>query len=110
MSGLLEDAPYERLLALAICELELARTGRLDALASCQEAKQALMASLPAVPPPDARSALERCLAIERQLENELRSAREGVLEALSSLRQAQRAAAGYTPVRRRVRVVSADA
>jgi hypothetical protein len=110
MSGFLEDAPYERLLALAICELELGRAGRLDALASCQEAKQSLMASLPAVPPPDARPALERCLAIERQLEIELRTARESVLEALSSLRQAQRAAAGYTPVRRRVRAVSADA
>lgn len=110
MSELLEDAPYERLLALAICELELARAGRLDALAGCQEAKETLMASLPAVPPPGARAALERCLVIERQLEGELRSAREAVLEAVSSLRQAQRAAAGYTPVRRRVRAVSADA
>ncbi len=49
-------------------------------------------------------------MVIERHLEAELRAARESVLEALGELRRAQRAADGYTPVRRRVRVISADA
>lgn len=104
------EAPYERLLALGICELELAREGRMAELEACQQARAQLIATLPAVPPPGAREALERCLAIERQLGTELRGARASVLEALGELRRAQRAADGYTPVRERVRVISADA
>ncbi len=104
------QAPYEQLLALGICELELARDGRMDALAACQEARAELMRSLPDVPPPEAREALERCLAIERHLEQELRRARAAVLEALNELRRAQRAAEGYTPLRERLRLVNADA
>lgn len=105
-----EQAPYEQLLALGICELELAREGRLEALAACQEARAELMRALPEIPPPEAREALERCLAIERHLEQELKRARAAVLEALTELRRAQRAAEGYTPLRERMRLVNADA
>lgn len=104
------EAPYEQLLALGICGLELAREGRLEELAVCQEAREELMRSLPDAAPSEARAALERCLVIERHLEVELRQAREAVLLALADLRRAQRAADGYTPVRRRLRLVSADA
>ncbi|HLJ03331.1 MAG TPA: hypothetical protein VKT31_07810 [Solirubrobacteraceae bacterium] len=104
------EAPYEQLLALGVCGLELARDGRLSELAACQEARIELIGRLPSEPPADARAALERCLLIERHLEAELRAARESVLEALGELRRAQRAADGYTPVRHRVRVVRAEA
>lgn len=104
------QAPYERLLALGICQLELARDGRLDELAACQAACAQLMGSLPSSPPPEAREALERCALIEHQLASELAKARQSALEAIGSLRRAQRAAEGYTPVRQRLRVVNADA
>ena len=104
------QAPYERLLALGICQLELARDGRLTELAACQAARAELMSSLPATPPPQARDALERCVLVEQHLEHELTDARQAALQALSDLRRAQRAATGYTPVRQRLRVINADA
>lgn len=104
------EAPYEQLLALGVCGLELAREGRMAELAACQEARAELMRSLPGSAPAEARAALERCLVIERHLEVELRNAREAVMLALADLRRAQRAADGYTPVRRRLRLISTDA
>jgi len=104
------QAPYERLLALGICQLELAREGRLSELAACQDAAAQLIATLPATPPPHAREAIERCLLVERHLATELNQARETTLKALGDLRRAQRAATGYTPVRQRLRVINADA
>lgn len=104
------QAPYEQLLALGVCELELAREGRLHELAACQHARDELMRALPPTPPPEAREALERCLLIERHLETELRQAREAVLAALEDLRRAQRAAEGYSPRRPQPRLVSANA
>ena len=104
------EAAYEQLLALAVCGLELGRDGRLDELAACQQASAQLMASLPEVPPGQARAALERCLIVERHLQAELGRAREAVLEALGDLRRAQRAAAGYAPARERVRAIATDA
>lgn len=104
------QAPYERLLALGICQLELARDGRLDELAVCQAARAELMSTLPTSPPAAAAPALERCRVIEAHLEVELRRAREATIDALRDLRRAQRAAEGYTPVRRRMRTIHADA
>ncbi len=104
------EAPYERLLGLAVCELELAREGRLSELAACQQARAELVRSLPNAPPAQARVALERCWLVERQLREELSHAREAVLRAWQELRRAQRAADGYTPVRSRVRLISTDA
>jgi hypothetical protein len=104
------EAPYEQLLALGECGLELARDGRLHELVVCQQARAELISQLPSEPPAEARLALERCLVIERHLDAELRAARQSVLDALADLGRAQRAADGYTPVRRRLRVVSADA
>ncbi|HZU40174.1 MAG TPA: hypothetical protein VE992_03945 [Solirubrobacteraceae bacterium] len=104
------QALYERLLTLGVCELELARAGRLEELAACQYARAEIMRALPGTPPPEVRRVLEQCLVIERHLEAELRSARGAVLDALAEVRHAQRAAAGYTPVRERLRLVNADA
>jgi hypothetical protein len=104
------QAPYERLLALGICQLELAKDGRLTELAACQAASAELMSTLPDTPPAQAQAALQRCLLLEQHLEAELTNARQAALKALGDLRRAQRAATGYTPVRQRFRVVSADA
>jgi hypothetical protein len=104
------EAPYEQLLALGECALELAREGRLTELVACQDARAQLIAQLPSRPPARARLALERSLVIERHVEAELQAARESVLEALANVGRAQRAADGYTPARRRRRVISADA
>jgi hypothetical protein len=104
------QAPYERLLALGICQLELARDGRMTELAACQAASAQLMRTLPVTPPPEAQAALERRLLLEQHLEAELADARHAVLRALGDLRRAQRAATGYTPMRQRLRVVNADA
>ena len=104
------EALYERLLTLGICQLELAREGRLEELAACQQARAEIMRSLPEAPPAEVRRVLEHCLVIERHLEAELRAAREAVLNALAEVRQAQRAARGYTPLRERLRLVNADA
>ena len=109
----MNDAPqasYERLLALGICQLELAKEGRLAELEACQAARAQLMSTLPDTPPPEAQAALERCLLLERHLEAELGDARQAAFKALGDLRRAQRAATGYTPVRQRLRVVNADA
>jgi hypothetical protein len=108
--GQAPQAPYEQLLALGVCGLELAREGRLSELAACQDARAQLIAQLPDEAPADARGALERCLVIEHHLEAELRAARGSVLEALSDLRRAQRTADGYMPVRPRSRIVNTDA
>jgi hypothetical protein len=104
------EAPYEQLLALSECGLELARDGRLRELAACQAARAQLISRLPSHPPAEARLALERCLVIERHLGAELSGARESLLDALADLGRAQRAADGYTPRRDRAQVISADA
>jgi hypothetical protein len=43
---------------------------------------------------------LERCALLHKRVEIELRRVREAVLEELSGVRHAQRAAKGYAPVR----------
>lgn len=104
------QAPYERVLALGISALELARAGRLDELAACQQVSGQLMASLPASPPAAAGELLARALVVERELGSVLAQARAGVLAGLAEVRRAQRAAAGYSPARERRPLISADA
>lgn len=104
------QAAYERLLTLGISQLELARAGRLVELVNCQQARLALIETLPDISPATARSALEQCLTLERALEQDLIEAQRSALEAISQLRCAQRAAGGYAPPRDRLPVVFADA
>jgi hypothetical protein len=102
--------PYEQLLALGISALELAREGRLAELHTCQRASERLMAALPLVAPEPARSALERCLVVQRHLEAELRRARGAALAALAEVQRGQRAVSGYAPAAGRRPMVRADA
>lgn len=58
-------AGYGRLVALAERELALVRARSLDALAELWEERRSVVASLPPVPPQEARSALERAAELQ---------------------------------------------
>ncbi len=69
-----------------------------------------LQSSLPATPPEEARATLERCRQLQKRVEIELLRVREVLLLELGRVRQAQRTADGYAPVRQRVSFVTATA
>jgi hypothetical protein len=96
MSG--ESAVYEQLTALLERELELAARGDWSGLGELHTARERLVATLPAVPPPGARTLLERCWALHRRITVELLRGREALLGELCDLQRAQRAARGYAP------------
>jgi hypothetical protein len=62
-------AGYERLAELGEHELELVRTGAYEGLVQLNAERDALVATLPAVPPPDAQGALLRAAAVQAQVE-----------------------------------------
>ncbi|HWE09057.1 MAG TPA: hypothetical protein VG325_06870 [Solirubrobacteraceae bacterium] len=109
MSDELDD-PYQRLASLIEYELQLAGERRFDELLALKEARAKLQASLPATPPDTARPELERCALLDKRVEIELLRVREAILQELTVVRQAQRAADGYAPVRAGGRRVSAQA
>jgi hypothetical protein len=109
MSDELDD-PYQRLASLIEHELQLVAERRFDELLALKEARTELQASLPATPPVTARPELERCALLHKRVEIELLRVREAILQELTVVRQAQRAADGYAPVRTGSRVVSAQA
>ncbi|HWD76871.1 MAG TPA: hypothetical protein VG371_17170 [Solirubrobacteraceae bacterium] len=102
--------PYEELAALIEKELELVAARRFDELETVTRARADLQSSLPAVPPETARAELERCALLHRRVHIELQRVREAVLVELADVRQAQRAAKGYAPMRAGGRRVSAQA
>jgi hypothetical protein len=90
--------PYDALVGLAERELELAAAGALDDLPALRAERSALVAGLPAVPPADARPALERAWQLQRMvsavLEERLREA-GGELARLGRGRNAMHGYAG---------------
>lgn len=102
--------PYEHLAELIERELALVAERRFDELLSLKRERAELQSSLPAVPPSEARGELERCALLHRRVEMELLRVREAVLVDLAGVRQAQRAADGYAPVRGNDRRVFAQA
>jgi hypothetical protein len=94
-------AAYEQLARLIEEELELAGLGRFDELATDGAERAALMASLPAVPPPGARTPLERAALLQQRLTIELLRARETLLRALSDVERGRRVVRGYGPPKR---------
>ena len=58
-------SPYDALADLAERELELAAAGEAGELAELQAERSALVAALPAMPPAEARPALERAATIQ---------------------------------------------
>jgi hypothetical protein len=102
--------PYEALAALIERELQLVSERSFDELQTLKEVRATLLSSLPAAPPEEARATLERCRQLQKRVEIELLRVREVLLLELGRVRQAQRTADGYAPVRRRVSVVTATA
>jgi hypothetical protein len=94
-------APYEQLLEMVSHELQLAGEGRFPELLEANDARQALIASLPATPPAAAREPLQLTALMQERLNIELSRAKEALLTALSELQRAKRTAHGYAPPRR---------
>lgn len=103
-------APYERLAALIEAELQLVGERRFDELQEVTRLRLELQGTLADAPPPQAREALERCALLHRRVEIELLRVRETLLLELAQVGRAQRAAAGYAPVRRGGRRIAASA
>jgi hypothetical protein len=102
--------PYEALAALIERELQLVSDRSFDELQALTQVRAELQSLLPASPPESARATLERCRQLTKRVEIELLRVREALLLELGRVHQAQRAADGYAPARRRVPVVAATA
>ena len=102
--------PYEALAALIERELQLVSERSFDELQALKQVRAELQNSLMGTPPEAARATLERCRQLQKRVEIELLRVREVLLLDLGRVRQAQRAATGYAPVRQRVSVVAATA
>jgi hypothetical protein len=94
--------PYEALAALSEHELELVAVRDFDAIGELKRAREALVATLPAVPPPSAGAALTRCWQLNQRVRIELLRVREAIILELDTVRRGQRAANGYQPHRKR--------
>jgi len=105
-----EAEPYEQLLALTESELQLVAGSRFDELPRLAAARAALVATLPPLPPACARSALERCAALNGQVRDELLRRRGAARAALEHIRLGQQALRGYAPFRRPRPRISASA
>ena len=84
------------LVALAECELALARDGRWDELAAAAAERAGLTAGLPSPPPPAAREALERLRALQAELVATIARARGETLRELTELGRGRGAVRGY--------------
>ena len=104
------DEPYEAHAAIIERELQLVSERNFDELEALREVRAELQRSLPDAPPEAARATLERCRQLQKRVEIELLRVREVLLLELGRVRQAQRTADGYAPVRRRVPLVAATA
>lgn len=88
--------PYEALARSLERELELIGEGALDGLAALHDERAALLAGLPAVPPADARPALQRAALINKRLEIEILRRREALLLESANVERVDRTARGY--------------
>jgi hypothetical protein len=103
-------APYERLVESFERELELVEDGRLDEVAQLAADRDALIASLPAMPPASARPALERAQLLSKRVMVEILRRRDVVLADLGRVAQGDRTARGYAPKRPRRLHIDASA
>ena len=91
-------------------ELELIGTGDYDALAALKAEREALIASLPAIPPASARPALQRAALMNKRVEIEILRVREALVLESANVERVGRTARGYSPPREASRHVEATA
>lgn len=90
--------PYEELVRFAERELELARAGRLEDIAELQARRAEHVALLPSYPPPDARPALERAAALQRETTVVLAMSARSAVDSLRKVDRGRAAARSYAP------------
>jgi len=105
-----ETAPYEALARMIERELELVGTSDYEALAELKAERDALIASLPEVPPASARPALQRAALMNKRVEIEIVRMREALLLEFANVERVGRTARGYSPPRQERRHVEATA
>ena len=92
------DQPYETLARNLERELELIGDGAFDALAALHDERAALLESLPATPPAEARPALQRAALMNKRVEIEILRRREALLAETANAERVERTARGYAP------------
>ncbi|MGH2886417.1 MAG: hypothetical protein ACRDPA_27580 [Solirubrobacteraceae bacterium] len=88
--------PYETLARSIERELELIGEGALEELDALHAERAALLESLPAVPPADARSALQRAALMNKRVEIEILRRREAIIAESANAERVERTARGY--------------
>jgi hypothetical protein len=101
---------YGRLVELAARERDLIVAGRYDELADLDEERGRLVASLPDVPPAEARPALERAAALQAENTRLLAVALAETREGLLGVGRGRTAARSYAPPRPRGGLVDTKA
>jgi hypothetical protein len=91
--------PYELIADIAERELALVDAGALERLPSLHAERAALLATLPARPPADARVALSRAAATQARVTATLEARMVAVRDELSRLGRGKTAVRGYMPV-----------
>ncbi|MEX2196705.1 MAG: hypothetical protein WD844_15600 [Thermoleophilaceae bacterium] len=89
---------YEELVRFAERELELARAGQLDEVSELQERRTAHVALLPSYPPAEARTALERAAALQRETTVVLAMGARSAVDTLRKVDRGRVAARSYAP------------
>ena len=90
--------PYDALAHLAERELELVSCGEVENLPELHARRDAIVAALPPVPPPEARPSLERAAAIQRRVTAALAERLRESGTELRKLTHGRTAMAGYAP------------
>jgi hypothetical protein len=88
--------PYEALARSIERELELIGNGAFEELDALHAERAALVATLPAVPPADARPALQRAALMNKRVEIEILRRREAIVVQTVNTERVERTARGY--------------
>jgi HEAT repeat protein len=91
-------SPYDALAEIAQRELDLVSAGALERLPELREQRNAVVAALPATPPAEARSALERAAMLQARISAILEERLGETGAELRRLTQGRTAMRGYTP------------
>ena len=96
-----DATPYETLARSIERELELVGEGRFDEVAHLHAERAALIATLPDVPPADARPALQRAVLMSKRVEIEILRYREALLARARQRTSGSAARRGVRPAAR---------